>query len=89
LYNKTHTIDSIQVKLVHQRPRAAGKIFHGRRATSHLGKVFTSFSAASNGQDDFHLWILSFQLSKGAKAAFGAVDGHLRVGPFIAELILA
>lgn len=79
-----HTVETVQAELVYQRPGRADKCLSTRLTPRHEGEVLASLAASTDGENDFHLGVLRFQLREGPDTALRAVHGHLRIGPFIA-----
>lgn len=81
-----HTVNPIESELIYQFLRCPYKSLQTGLTPRYSGKILASLASSSDRQDDLHLRVLWFELCECPEATIGAVNGHLRVGPFIAQL---
>ena len=84
MVSEKHTVNTIQAKHIDEFSRCAAKCLRTRPTPGHESEIVTSFPAATNREDDFHLGVLLFELGECAETAVCAVNRHLGIGPFIA-----
>lgn len=82
------TVDAVEGVCITYLPSGGGEIGSFIRIAGHRGKVLASLPAAAHREDDFQVFMFSFQSGTGAETAFRPVDVDvdLVVGPIVAEL---
>jgi hypothetical protein len=83
---KGRTVNPIQAKPIDQLACRSYKRVRPGPAAGDKREVVAALAAAAHGEDHAQLRVLPFELDERTETAGCAIDGHLGVSPFVAQL---